>query len=141
MQEREPDRESDNLVGSSGVVLIADDDEPIAQALAYIVEECGCLPLVASHGRQALELARTYHPALIITDLMMPHMTGAELVSALRADAEAGGYRPSAIVLMSAAGAEYMNSLGADAVLPKPFDLTEVEALIERFLPQAQREP
>ncbi|HEU5442047.1 MAG TPA: response regulator [Ktedonobacterales bacterium] len=135
------DSESGSPVGSSGVVLIADDDEPIAQALAYIVEECGGLPLVAAHGRQALELALTYHPALIITDLMMPQMTGAELMAALRADAAVGGYRPAAIVLMSAAGTQYMDSLGADAVLPKPFDLTDVEALIERFLPRAQREP
>lgn len=141
MQDREPDRESDGLVGSSGVVLIADDDEPIAQALAYIVEECGGVPLVASHGRQALELALTYRPALIITDLMMPQMTGVELLAALRADAEVGGYRPPVVVLMSAAGIQHVKSLGADAVLAKPFDLTEVEALIERFLPEAQRDP
>ncbi|MEO7000437.1 MAG: response regulator, partial [Ktedonobacterales bacterium] len=60
----------------SALVLIVEDEEPIALALAYIVEDAGYTPLVAMHGQQALELARSQHPALILTDLMMPQMSG-----------------------------------------------------------------
>jgi CheY-like chemotaxis protein len=60
----------------STIILIVEDEEPIVQALALILEDCGYQMLLASNGRQALELARTHQLALIITDLMMPQMTG-----------------------------------------------------------------
>lgn len=118
---------------TSALVLIAEDDEPIALALSFIVEDAGHVPLVATNGKQALELAQTQHPALIITDLMMPQMTGRELIAALRQDGQADHHTP--IVLMTAAGKAYTLNSGADALLPKPFDITSVEALLRRFLP------
>lgn len=120
--------------GETPVVLIAEDEEPIAQAIAYIVEDLGYTPAVAIHGKQALELARTYRPALVITDLMMPQMTGAELIRALRQDAAQKEYPAPPIILMSAAGRQYVDTVQADAYLPKPFDVVEVEALLEQYL-------
>jgi CheY-like chemotaxis protein len=114
------------------IVLIAEDEEPIALALSFIVEDIGYLPLIAPHGQAALELAEKVHPALIITDLMMPRMTGRELITALREDGSATHRTP--IVLMTAAGNDQVTDSGADAVLPKPFDVVAVEALLQRFL-------
>ena len=125
---------SDSRVASPAVVLIAEDEEPIAQAIAYIVEDLGYTPAVAIHGKQALELARAHRPALVITDLMMPQMTGAELIRALRQDAAQMKYAPPPIILMSAAGRQFIDTVQADAYLPKPFDVTEVEALLEQYL-------
>ena len=127
--------------GSALLVLIAEDEEPIAEVLAMIIEDCGYSTLVAVHGKQALEMASARRPALIITDLMMPQMSGAELVSAVRADAVAHGYAPPPILLMSAAGSRYTEPVGADAVLPKPFDIRQVESLLNRFLGPAARQP
>ncbi|MGZ3638688.1 MAG: response regulator transcription factor, partial [Ktedonobacterales bacterium] len=110
------------------LVLIVEDEPPIAEALALIVEDAGYTTLTATHGREALELARTWHPALVFTDLMMPQLNGADLIIALRADAEAAGETPPPIVLMTAAGAAYTRETRADAVLRKPFDITEIEA-------------
>ena len=73
-----------------GLVLIAEDEEPIAEVVATVVEDAGYTPLLAAHGREALELARAKQPALLITDLMMPYLSGAELIAALRSDAAAG---------------------------------------------------
>jgi len=112
------------------LVLIVEDEEPIAQALAYIVEDRGYVALVAAHGQQALELLGEHHPSLIVTDLMMPHMNGRELIAALR---DTGDPLPP-IVIMSAAGKRNIDDAGADAVLPKPFEVAEVEALLSRFL-------
>lgn len=128
------DAERAEQVGAAPTVLIAEDEAPIAEALALIVEEYGYATLIAIHGQQAFELARAHRPALIITDLMMPQMTGAELVAAVRADAAAKGYKAPPILLMSAADSRYTATVGADAVLPKPFDIRQVEALLERFL-------
>lgn len=129
-----PDPKPSERIGDVLAVLIAEDEEPIAQVLAMIVEDYGYATLVAVHGRQALDLARARRPALIITDLMMPQMTGAELVMAIREDAAERGYQPPPVVLMSAAGSQYTDAVGADALLPKPFDIRQVEALLDRFL-------
>ncbi|MGZ3582212.1 MAG: response regulator [Ktedonobacterales bacterium] len=116
------------------LVLIAEDEEPIAEAIALIVEDAGYTPLVAAHGKQALELARLRHPALVITDLMMPQMDGTQLIANLRADAEANGHAPPPIILMTAAGMKRAQEADANALLRKPFELDELEELLFRFL-------
>jgi DNA-binding response OmpR family regulator len=125
-------REDADLGSASPSVLIVEDEEPIALALSFLVEDMGYMPLTASNGKEALELARTRHPALIITDLMLPQMTGKELIVILRQEAHADSWVP--IILMTAAGRAYTNDSGADAVLLKPFDIPGVEALLRRFL-------
>jgi hypothetical protein len=55
------------------------------------------------------------------------------LIAALHASAAPGQVIPP-IVIMSAAAARYLATTGADAVLPKPFDLADVETLLKRFL-------
>lgn len=117
------------------VVLIAEDEEPIALVLADLIEEAGYQTLIARNGKRALELAREHHLALIITDLMMPSLTGREVIAALHAQGLAPERPVPPIILMSAAGRTHTDDTGADAVLLKPFDLEEVEALLNRFLP------
>lgn len=115
------------------VVLIAEDEEPIADALALIVEEAGYTPIIAPHGLQALSLARTYHPALLITDLMMPYMDGEKLILALEEDARQNGHTRIPVILTTAAQGTRLRTV-VDALLPKPFDVEDVEALLRRFL-------
>ncbi len=119
---------------SPALVLIAEDEEPIAEALAMIVADAGYLAVLAPHGKRALELARERPPALVITDLMMPHMNGLELVHALRSDAAEAGRTPPVIVLTTAAPFPRAEWSVADAYLRKPFDIDEVEALLHRYL-------
>jgi DNA-binding response OmpR family regulator len=116
------------------LVLVVDDEAQIAETLSFIVEDAGYMALVAPHGTAALEIARQRPPALVITDLMMPHLNGARLIAALRAEATATGLEPPVMVLMTAAGTRQATEAGADAILLKPFDLQEVEALLRRFL-------
>lgn len=122
---------------SSLLVLIADDEEPIAYALADLIEEAGYRTLIAQHGERALEMAREHHPALIITDLMMPYMSGREVIAALHAQQASPEHPIPPIILMSAAGHTHTRDAGADAVLNKPFNLEEIETLLHQFLPPA----
>ncbi|HEY8324538.1 MAG: response regulator [Ktedonobacterales bacterium] len=115
------------------LILIAEDEEPIALALSFIVEDAGYKPLVAIHGKEALELARAHHPALIFTDLMMPKMMGRELIATLRREASRDHHR-TPIILMTAGGSASIADIDADALLLKPFEVATVEALLERFL-------
>ena len=116
------------------LILIADDEEPIAEIVAYVVADAGHTPLIASHGRQALELALARQPALVITDLMMPYLTGAELIAAIRADAAKYGRAAPRFVLMTSAARSLARAANADAVLQKPFELVEIEALLAHLL-------
>jgi len=125
---------SDARTTALGVVLIAEDERSIASLVAEVVAQAGYTPLVAMNGRQALDLAREQWPALVITDLMMPYLDGAALTAALRAEADARGVAAPPIVLMTAASLQYARAAGADAVLRKPFNLAELEALLRRFL-------
>jgi CheY-like chemotaxis protein len=124
----------DEAAGSAPLVLVAEDELVIAEIISLIVADGGAAPLLASDGARALELARAKRPALVITDLMMPAMDGAELIAALRADAEAAGHAPPPVILMTAAGAARARGIPADALLLKPFDVDDLEALVRRFL-------
>ena len=70
----------------SFVVLIAD-DEPVSRAIAkrYLTQSEYTV-LVASNGREALDLYTQHHPSIVITDWRMPDMNGIELCKAIRAE-------------------------------------------------------
>ncbi len=118
----------------SVLVLIAEDEAPIAEIIATIIREMDATPIIASHGRAAFALAQQSAPALVITDLMMPLMDGAQLIAALRAKAHEDGVEPPPVILMTASGRDNGAAIGADAFLPKPFDLEMLEALLRRYL-------
>ena len=125
---------------ASGVVLIVDDDRPIAEYVAAVVAEAGYTPVVATRGAQALELARAQWPALLITDLMLPFMSGGALIAALRAAATEGQAAPP-VSGMTAASPRHAWAAGAQAVLRKPFDLSALEALLTRYLGDRSKAP
>lgn len=129
-----------NEARQRNLVLIVEDEAPIAEALTLIIEDAGYTAITAAHGKEALDLARGSRPRLVITDLMMPHLNGTDLIAALRADAKATGTEPPPVVLMTAAGPARTRDSGADAVLRKPFDITEIEALLRRFLGPPERD-
>jgi CheY-like chemotaxis protein len=102
--------------------LIVDDEPDIRFLLRITLELAGYAVIEASHGEAALESVRASHPALVITDRMMPRMDGGELIRRLRADV---GTVAIPIVMLTGTNGPQP---GADAMLAKPF---EPEALIE----------
>jgi len=129
-------------VGSDrALVLIAEDEEPLAQTTAAMVREAGYSAIVALHGRQALELARLRRPALLIVDLMLPYLSGAQVIAALREDAERLGSVVPPTILVTGANLTRARAAGADVVLRKPFYLADLEELLHRFLAPARAAP
>lgn len=116
------------------LVLIIEDEEPLAELVSFVVQGAGCTSLIALHGQEGLDLALAHRPALLITDLMLPHLDGADVIAALRADAADGGAPAPPIILMTAANLPQARAAAADVVLRKPFRLADLEALLERFL-------
>ena len=89
------------------LVLIAEDEESIAEVVEMLVAEAGYGTVVARDGRQALALAREHWPALLITDMMMPHLDGIDLIAALRAEAADSSRGAPPAILMTAASISY----------------------------------
>jgi DNA-binding response OmpR family regulator len=116
------------------VVLVVDDEEPVVELLAYAVSDAGYTPLTALNGRQAMEVAREKWPAVLITDLMMPYLSGSDLIAALREEADQSGRPRVPAVLITGAGRSAALNAGADAVLAKPFELADLDMLLRRFL-------
>src|SRR5690242_12329420 len=86
---------------SRPTILVVEDEEPVQQLVADLLDGEGYHVLVADDGLQALTLIHTTCPDLVLTDLMMPVMNGVELCRRLRADALTC-HVP--IVVMTAAG-------------------------------------
>lgn len=72
---------------AAATILIAEDSATQAARLKHILETQGYQVMSAPNGRLALEAARRHRPALIISDVVMPEMTGYELCSAVKGDA------------------------------------------------------
>jgi CheY-like chemotaxis protein len=112
------------------LILVVEDEEPIAMALSFILEDAGYQVFIAKHGRQALDFLRDHHPVIIFTDLMMPYLNGEQLIIAVRER-----FSDIPIVLMTAAGPRYSANVGADQVMLKPFNIDDVEAILHQFFP------
>jgi PAS domain S-box-containing protein len=72
-----------------GTILIVEDEESLRNAVSEYLGDHGCKVLVASNGKEALEIARTFADELklVITDVVMPEMSGWDLVQELKKDA------------------------------------------------------
>jgi DNA-binding response OmpR family regulator len=122
---------------SSARVLLVEDDPVILRLLEVNFELEGYDVLLAHDGAEGIEMARDQRPDLVISDIMMPNVSGIELVEALKADAATAAIP---IILLSAkaqtgdvrAGLE----AGADDYVTKPFEPLElvdrVQALLAR---------
>jgi CheY-like chemotaxis protein len=69
--------------------MVVDDEDALLCMVADLIEDLGHQPLLATDGREALEVLQYAHqpPALIITDMMMPRMNGVALAETLKRDA------------------------------------------------------
>ena len=101
-------------------IVIAEDEFLIADMLASVLEDAGHVVRSAPDGAAALELIRQDRPDLIITDFMMPLMTGLELAEYLRGDPE---LRDLPILLVSGAQGAIARSRADlfDRVIDKPY--------------------
>jgi CheY-like chemotaxis protein len=117
------------------VVLVVDDEAVIADTLAMILGQSGIRALVAYDGKSALEIAKTFPPDLLLTDVAMPGMSGIDLALAIRHTL------PKCKILLFSGQASSMDLLGTarDAgqdftILAKPLHPTELLARVSDTL-------
>jgi len=112
-------------------ILVADDSPVYRKLVEHALAEDACSVFFANSGHQAIELFEREHPDLIVTDWMMPDLTGIELCQRIRASSQSS----YTYVIILTSNAEKENvvkglSAGADDYLTKPFDRNEFLARI-----------
>ena len=117
---------------ASATVLVVDDDKKLVELVRLYLEKDGYRVLSASDGQQALILARSQGPDLVVLDLMLPEMSGLEVCRALRATSKVP------IIMLTAMASEEDKliglDLGADDYVTKPFSPRELLARIRAVL-------
>lgn len=117
------------LPSSTPKVLIVDDNRTTVEMLNRLFELNQFTALKAYSGREALLLARSEQPDLIILDVMMPEMNGFEVLKALRQDPMTEGIPTIFLTAKdSPADVEHGIQLGADDYIPKPAEGRELIA-------------
>jgi CheY-like chemotaxis protein len=112
-----------------GEVLVVDDDANFRTIVGEVLRAEGCTVREAHNGQEALQMARAHTPDLILTDLMMPTMTGWDLCAELGRTEQLARV-PVAVV----SGVARLLPLGVLA-LSKPVELSALLALLESVLP------
>jgi two-component system, OmpR family, response regulator ResD len=128
-----------------GSVLVVDDEPTIAEVVARYLNRAGYATRVAANGRQALDVAASQRPDLVVLDLMLPGIDGLEVMRRLR-DQDRDRV---AVILLTAKGEESDRviglRLGADDYVVKPFSPAElvarVDAVLRRLEPVPDPEP
>jgi CheY-like chemotaxis protein len=112
-------------------VVVVDDERAIVDLVCEVLTDEGFIALSATDGPSALTLIAAYPPSLLLVDMRMPEMSGAELIGQLRAD----GLVSFPIVMMTGSPEEALVAeLGISAVLPKPFELEELVSCVAQFV-------
>ena len=109
-------------------VLVIDDEKPVLEVLRLLLSKAGYQVKVAQNGAAALQIVHADAPPdVIILDLMMPVMSGFEVLAAIRTHPS---WSAIPVIVLTATMGYSAGHLQADAVLVKPFDLETVKAAV-----------
>ena len=119
-------------VGGTETILLVDDEPSVRAMTGRILREGGYHVVEAAEAEAAIRLAARIEPALVLTDLVMPGMTGAELAERLRAE------DPALKVAFVSAHSDTIFPEGAPATLvEKPFEPDELLFRVRQVLDSA----
>jgi signal transduction histidine kinase len=123
-------------------VLIVDDEETLAGAIAAMLDLEGLQTIVCHDGEHALALARALHPNLILLDVMMPGRSGIEVCATLKTDPLTADI-PIVFITAKAHETDRMVGIaaGADEYLTKPFSPGQLIDLVNHVLAGQLIEP
>ncbi|MBC7765581.1 MAG: response regulator transcription factor, partial [Hyphomonadaceae bacterium] len=113
-------------------ILVVDDEKPIVDILVFNLQKEGYETITAYDGEEAVQKALSFHPDLILLDVMLPKMDGFEVLKKLRETM-------STPILMLTAKEEEVDKvlgleLGADDYITKPFKVRELMARVKANL-------
>lgn len=115
-------------------VLIVEDNPLMLKTVALKLKKDGYDPICCTDGKTALEKLASEMPDIVLTDIMLPYVSGLEIISVVKAIKD----KKIPIIIFSSLGQEDVVeeafSLGADDYITKPLSLTELTIRISRSL-------
>ncbi len=127
--------ESANLAAGSGDtssrVLVIDDDPGVRELMARTLAGSGYQVLTASTGEQGIRRAKSFRPHVITLDVMMPGMSGWDVLAALKEDPDLHAIPVVMVSMVDERRKGY--ALGATAYLTKPLDRSRLLEMVEAF--------
>jgi CheY-like chemotaxis protein len=124
-------------MGAKGAktIIYVEDEPAVRRLVSFWLEDAGFIVLLAGDGAAGMELIRSALPDLVVTDALMPVLTGDELVEQLQDDPD---LRHIPIIMATAAASplrvKRMLALGCRAVIPKPMDEDSFLAAVQAAL-------
>jgi two-component system chemotaxis response regulator CheY len=119
-------------------ILIADDNSIVREVLKDCLKQTAEIETTeAANGREAIEKARENRPDLIILDLAMPVMNGAQAAKILK---QFLPEVPIVLFTMFNVGSDWARDIGVDAVVSKPDGIAQLARCVEAFLGPGQAE-
>ena len=110
-------------------VLIADDESQIREIIAGVVVELGFSPVEAGDGAAALEILKEGQVDVVVSDIMMPKLSGIQLLEVMRSE----GFETPFILATGYGSKEFSIralKLGAFDFIEKPFDIPSLKTVI-----------
>ncbi len=116
-------------------IMVIEDEDNIAAALDFLLTRDGHQHSRLATGAGAIDALRDARPDLVLLDVMLPEVSGYQIVQDLRADPDLSKIR---VLMMTARGSVVERRkglmLGADGFIAKPFELAELRAEMARVL-------
>jgi two-component system cell cycle response regulator DivK len=134
MTSRSPQARDNRRPGDPPLVLIVDDSEKNRKLARDVLRAAGFRTLEAATGDEAIAVAATQRPDLILLDLRLPDMDGTDVARTLRGGSETGRIP---VVALSASpltgGSDRLLAMGFDGYLQKPIDVRAFPQQVRRY--------
>lgn len=116
-------------------ILLIEDEPNIAEAIRFLLTRDGCDVAVITNGAEAMGALAKTAPDLVILDLMLPGLSGLQILSDMRASA---AFAALPVLMLSAKGQERDKeaalAAGVSVFMTKPFDNKEMREAVQRLL-------
>ncbi|HEY0667071.1 MAG TPA: response regulator [Sphingobacteriaceae bacterium] len=120
-------------------ILVVEDEDLMLKALEFRLKKDGYDVFTAKDGATALDLLKEHRFDLVLTDIMLPFVSGLEIVSKVKSDSS---LKDTPVIVLSAVGLEKIVleafELGADDFITKPFNLNELTIRVKKHIKRPQ---
>lgn len=117
------------------LVLVVDDSEDNLQLLVQLLELMECSSITATNGETSIEKAKSDRPHLILLDIMLPDISGVEVVRRLKQEPQTEKIPIVAVTAMARSeDRESFLAAGCVECVTKPYDIDALEVLIRKYV-------